>query len=317
MSGQQAPPGLAYWARHIEGQAATNPALVAEFAAQPGFAEACRTTMRTALGRANRDPVMARVTRDMSRLMYGYLVLYLDARNNGITLSAIQEFCSEIGLASPGRAAAILVHMRAIGYIKPSPTPTDRRTRGYVPSLEMKAALREAVTGETRALSMIEPEALRLAERLEDPEIFKAYLQRLGVSLANMMRNSRPGSIALFADRNAGMIVLFDILTSAAEGDSYPPRGVLNMSVTALAAKFQVSRSHVFRLLRDAEKAGYLKRNADEQTGTITEKFAADLIEFHAYVFMGISLCAHFALTSNSGDPARSNGEFVISGVAV
>lgn len=302
MSGQQAPPGLAYWAHHIEGQATTNPALVAQFAAQPGFAEACRTTMRTALARANRDPVMARVTRDMSRLMYGYLVLYLDARNNGITLSAIQDFCSEIGLASPGRAAAILVHMRAIGYIKPNPTP-DRRTRGYVPSPEMKAALREAITGEARALALIEPEALRVAERLEDPAVFKAYLQRLGVSLANMMRTSTPGSIALFADRNAGMIVLFDILTSAAEDDVYPPRGTLNMSVTALAAKFQVSRSHVFRLLRDAEKGGYLKRNADEQTGTITEKFAADLIEFHAYVFMGISLCAHFALTSNSGDP--------------
>jgi DNA-binding MarR family transcriptional regulator len=241
--------------------------------------------------------------------MYGYFVLYLDARNNGITLSAIQDFCREVGLASPGRAAAILVHMRAIGYIKPDPAPGDRRSRRYLPSPEMKAALREAIIGEAKALAQVEPEANRIAARLEEPEFFKAYVQRLGTSLTNLLRTNRPGSIALFADRNAGLIILFDILMSAAEGDEYPPRGRLAMSVTALSKKFEVSRSHVFRLLRDAEKAGYLKRDADEQNGTISESLRADIVEFHAYVFMGLAMCGHFALTSNTANAGTQAAE--------
>jgi hypothetical protein len=103
-------PGLAYWQAAVDGKLKVDPVDVALMAAHPSFADACRTAQRSAIVRDGRNKLQSRVTRDISRLFYGYLVIYLDA-SGGITLTAIRELCREIGLASPGRAQAILFHL--------------------------------------------------------------------------------------------------------------------------------------------------------------------------------------------------------------
>jgi IclR helix-turn-helix domain len=296
-----ASPGLAYWCSAIVAHKEIAPKDMAFMIAQPRFADACRASIRSSTERYGRNRLLSRVTRDISRLFYGYLVLYLDARG-GITLSAIQDLCRGIGLASPGRAQAILFHLRAIGYIKTDPASTDRRSRRYVPSPEMRDSLREALTDELRAFSLIEPDAGIAADRLIGPAFFRAFMMRFGKGLIAGLQTKPARVITHFAEPNAGLVILWDILSSAQDGDCYPPRGPLKMSVTELSQKYGVSRSHVFRMLRDAEKLGFLKRNADEQTGTITDVLARDVAEFQVAVFIGLAACcsAAFEMTAPS-----------------
>jgi hypothetical protein len=299
-------PGLAYWCSAIERQSALDPKATALMVAQPRFGDACRASFKGSVARHGRNKLLTRVTRDISRLAYGYLVVYLEARG-GITLKGIQELSQAIGVASPGRAQAILFHLRAIGYIQPDTANTNRRSRHYVPSPEMKANLREVLADELRAFSLIEPEAGIAADRLAEPDFFRAFMVRFGEGMVAGLKNRPARVISHFAERNAGLIILWDILLSAQEGDSYPPRGLLKMSVTELAQKYEVSRSHVFRLLRDAETLGLLKRNADEQTGTIEDVLADDVTEFQVTVFLGLAVCCHHAFQANctesSGPP--------------
>jgi hypothetical protein len=171
----------------------------------------------------------------------------------------------------------------------------------------MKENLREVMADELRAFSLIEPQAAVAADRLVEPDFFRAFMIRLGEGFVAGLKNRPARVISHFAERNAGLIILWDILLSAQEGDTYPPRGLLKMSITELSQKYGVSRSHVFRLLRDAEKLGFLKRNADDQTGTITDVLAHDVAEFQVTTFLGLSVCCHHAFQATA--PTRLQAE--------
>lgn len=294
-----ASPGLSYWSEATDRLKEPRRDAVALMLAQPRFADACRASLGRSLARHGRNKLLTRVTRDISRLIYAYLVVYLDARS-GITLKAIQELTNALNVASPGRAQAILLHLRAIGYIRPDPTSGDRRSHRYVPSPEMQENLREVIADELQAFSLIEPEAAVAADLLAEPAFFRAFMIRFGDGIITALQNKPSRAISLFAERNAGLVILWDIFLSAQEDASYPPRTTLKMSVTELAQKYGVSRSHVFRLLRDAENLGFLNRNADDQTGTITDELANDVADFHVVVFMGFAMCCQYAFEATS-----------------
>lgn len=295
--------GLAYWYEITKGAGKLAPHVFADMMARPRFADACQASHRFSIDRAGRNPVLARVTIDTSRLVYGYLVLYLDAQGE-ITLKAIQYLCREIGLASHGRAQAILFHLRAIGYLQRDPDSTDRRSRRYLPSPEMKEALRDCLGDELRAFSLIEPEAERAAAMLSDPEFFRAFLLRFGKGIVDALKFRNERAISLFTNSNAGLVMLWDVLLSAEEGDGYPPRGPLKMSVRELARKYGVSRTHILRLFRSAETRGLLTRNAEGQTITLNDIFARDIVEFEIIVFLGMATCAQHAFEARAGSPA-------------
>ena len=292
--------GLAYW-RDAVSAGKIPPHIFTEMMTHPRFADACRASQRFSVENAGRDPVLARVTIDTSRLVYGYLVLYLDARG-AITLKAVQDLCADIGLASHGRAQAILFHLRAIGYLQRDPDNTDRRSRRYLPSQEMKAALRACIAGELRAFALMEPEAGRAAERLVEPEFFRVFVHRFGEGIVHALKYRRIRPIGHFTESNAGYVMLRDVLLTAKDDDSYPPRGPLKMSVRELARKYNVSRTHILRVFRGAETRGLLTRNPDAQTVTLDDAFGLDIAEFETTVFLGMATCAQHALEKTVSD---------------
>src|SRR5690242_9106947 len=101
--------------------------------AHPRFPEACVRSAHNSLKRLEGNSVTARLAKDLSRVFYGIFALYLDARGE-LTLTGIQEFCVETGLASPGRAAAILLQLRMMGYVIRDPSPSATRRQRYVPA---------------------------------------------------------------------------------------------------------------------------------------------------------------------------------------
>jgi len=291
--------GLAYWSAAVEGQRDVDPEAVAAMAGHPRFAEACWMIIALSLARYGRNAGNTRFARDFSALVYAYLVVYLDARG-GITSTAIIDLCREAGVASAGRARAILFLLKRTGYIRADPANGDRRTRRYVASPELRAAVCGIITDQLRAFALIEPDAGHAADRLVEDDFCRAFLLRFGESLIASVKARPVRPISLFTQCNAGTLILFGILASAKARDVYPPREALRMSATELAQKHEVSRSHVSRLLREAERRGYLKRNADDQTGTIEEIFARELIEFQTIIFTGLAHCCQYAFRATA-----------------
>lgn len=256
--------------------------------AHPRFEEAIRLSMHKSLVRYGQTPLMAHISKDVVRIFYGYFALALDAAG-GLTLTGMQQLCKDLGISSFGRAQAMLLHMRMIGFITPNPETSDRRSKPYIPTPAMVSAFRAVMIEEALCYSIIDPRVAELVDLLNDPLFFGAYVLAISEGLKNMIRNQRPNPIKLFAERAAGMLILYKICQSAQEGDSYPPCGQVQISVAGLSKAFGVSRSHTLKLLRDAEANRYLSRNAEENTGLIAEPLRVELMRAHCAAFIGIS----------------------------
>lgn len=280
----------------------------AELTAHPQFERACKLAASIVLDRWESVPEAGYILKDVVRFFYAVFALYLDAGEEGLTFSSMRAFCTDAGFGTQTRARAMLVHMRLIGFIKPDPNPSDRRVKRYIPSPVMKAALQETLKAELTALSLIAPDASEAIARFTEPEFFRTYIRTLGEGMLDILKQEKPNPTQLFARRDAGLLVLYKMLLSGEDGDVYPPQGPVQMSVAGMAKQFKVSRSHVLKLLRDAEKKGYLHRNSDERAGTLRDALRKSVIEFHVMVFIGIAACAYRALEAVDAISGRVDG---------
>jgi hypothetical protein len=284
-------PGLAHWHAAVARRLSLED--IGLMLAQPRFEEAARLFFAQSHSRRDRFPAFSRVLKDTRRALYGFMVLYLHARD-GITLARIRKVCEELNLASPGRAAAILVHMRMIGFVQPDPNQPNKREKRYLPTAELEGAIHTIAREDLHALSLVEPDAARAAQRLADPEFFRRFVLRAGEGLFTL-RHTLIGT-TFFAERDAGLSILYDVILSAEPGDVFPPKGTLRMSLKDLARRHGVSRAHVFRMFRDAEKLGLLSRNPDTQTGTLGDETRTALTTMAATMFIGYATCCEHAL---------------------
>jgi hypothetical protein len=241
----------------------------------------------------------------MRRFMAGFFVLHLDAEGE-VTLATIKALCREMGLASPGRATALLMQLRMIGYIVPAPVQKDRRARRYIPSPQMRACFEMFFRDTLLAAAMIEPEAQRVAENLSDPKIWRAFISKLAKGTAGIARLNTKNPLTPFANHTAGMGVIYTIVMSGDASDTFPPSGPVRMSVAALARQYKVSRAHVLRMLKMAEREGSLHRNSDDSTGALCAPLRQTLLEYWAVTLMGMLACAHAALDASGSKAAEA-----------
>lgn len=289
-------PGLAYWRSAIVGRDSIDPIAYKRLTTHPDFDRACIEAMQPTINRRHTDPGLVRLLVDAQRTTLGLFVLYLDARE-GVTLGGIHNLCRELGLGSPGRATAMLMGLRMMGYIVPDPVQRDRRSRRYIPTAMTREAFSKAFQYRGLAFAQIEPEAMRIAERFDDPAVFKAYLLQLGDGLSDVLkRGGASNGLDHFWSPNAGLGILFLIAISGEPGDVFPPRRPIPVSINGLANQFNVSRAHVRTLLRGAEEKGLLHRDAEASTVTFSEPLRDAIVEFHVVSFLAYAACACAAL---------------------
>jgi hypothetical protein len=286
--------GLAFWHAAIVGRSRIEPTTLARMTAHPRFIDACLISWRGSQALFQEEPLLGRSFKDISLGFFAVFAMWLDL-NGELTLSAIQDFCTEHDMASPGRVAALMTQLRKIGYVEPHPTQTGGRKRRYTVTPAMIAGFREIFRTELMALALIEPSAGAVADRLAEPALFAPFLTAMGLGMANIARNKVRSPVSLFAERNGGSLILAHIAASAGPGDSVPPRRPVPLSIAALARQFRVSRSHILRLLRDAEKEKLLQRHPDGSI-TLDEKLREAMLYYQAVNFMGHAACAHVAL---------------------
>jgi hypothetical protein len=283
------PRGVAWWAGQVKAEGWVSDTLAAEMAAQPRFNDAVRAHLRGTLAMQASNPMVLRLANDGVRLLLAYLALYMDARD-GLTRQAVRDLFGGIGLASPGRATAILMQLRLIKFIEPAAEQPDRRTKRYVPTAAMKTAFVELMTMGIEATALIEPDAAGFIPQFAAPAFFKGYALALGESMLTMLRRLEGLPRNMFTDATAGHLMLYRLVIGSQEAE-YPPRGALPFAASPLAREFKVARSHVRRTFDRAAALALIRYGEGGRSIVLSEPFRTQLVNLHAAMFVNNLRC--------------------------
>jgi hypothetical protein len=238
---------------------------IAVIMAAPEMERAVRGFAASYVAHFEHRPLLNLVTSDRGRLMMAWMALYFDALydpttpGSGLTVNRFKAACADTGLCSQGRAAAMLGVMRFAKHLEPI---TEAR-RGYSlrlsPTEKLRTAFRERIANTLRAMSMVMPEGRLGLDHLGDPVFERAFI--IGACQAFLERE-RPMTYCpharIFADRKAGMLILFSLILST-DGDGLPVDQPMTASIASLSKAFAVSRPQIKLLFRTAVEQGALR----------------------------------------------------------
>ncbi|MCW5693944.1 MAG: hypothetical protein KIT48_16425 [Pseudolabrys sp.] len=207
---------------------------------------------------------------DRGRLLIGYLAIYLHATRDprdptsGLTPTRVKTLCTEFDVCSPGRAGAMLSLMRFSGYLTPDIDIADRRQRRLIATDKLYALLRSRLKMHYTAMAPLFDDGQAMLAALDDKFVDGALVQA-------MVKRYRAGfrlltaapEVALFGERNGGMLILMSLVAAGDADDTVPPSRPVPVSIAGLARRFAVSRPHVLKLMREAEEQGLLERPHD------------------------------------------------------
>lgn len=249
--------------------------------ALPGFSSMARAVAaQWRLPEGDEDRFFAQNLRDLGRFLGSVYALYLHSTRGGLTRTRLAAMLEATNLSGPGRAQALLIFLQFIGYIRPAPSAgDDGRVRRFAPTPRVEAAFRRRITGELLAMQAMHPDMADTLANFDEPGAFERYMALMGQCFVAymMLRNPDGGpSLEVFSQRYAGMMLLGELLATAAPDDVFPPAGPMRHSVAALARKAGISRTQVRRAFRDAADQGFLEF-PDEGVALPTDLFRQHL----------------------------------------
>ena len=259
------------------------------------------------------DRILNALMSDRARVLFSHVALYLHYRGAengepGLTVGAMKDLCTQLKLCSRGRCEAMLALMRAAGYLAAAPN-LDRRRRPLVPTEKLFALHQDRWGTHFEALRQVLPEADCYRAALQDPEFIKAFVMTLGERFIDGLRIlGHSPALEMFAERNAGMIILYSLALGGPEDGPFPAVVPVDLSINALATRCSVSRKHVLTILRDAEAEGLLVRGGPANNEvTLLPRGREELEMFFATLFLYLAQSAEEALrASATANPAAA-----------
>lgn len=271
--------------------------LVSVLRRHPDFPSAMRRSANAAVAAHDHNRLLNRVISDRGRAVFGILALSLhfDPKEPaGLTASRMAEVCAEVAVCSRGRVKAILVLLRWAGYLAAARGARDLRRRPLAPTERMIEAYRSRWRQQLLLMSALCPEAGPVAERLDRPETFARYAVALGRLLRSGFRilDHAPALLPL-AERDNGLLLVLLLGLSGRDGWLVPGEPV-SATVTDLAARARVSRSHAVNVFRDAERLGLIARGSPaEGSRIICRPLLAESLEgFFAATYAAMATAA-------------------------
>jgi hypothetical protein len=224
------------------------------------------------------DKALDGIFKDAGRYLAAMWAMYLHV-SGGLTLPRLKEICAASGYLSPGRARALLLYMRYLGYVRPVSGRAHGETARYEPTATFTAAWRTHLRAALDAVCIVEPAVGLVLDRLEERAVLDSISRIQGDGLLASARDSDQSApfIRVFMHRHAGLQILWTLIL-ADEHDTFPPRKPMPFSIASTARRFGVSRIHVRRLLDEAMREKLL---ISDQDGTVTfTESARSMLEF-------------------------------------
>jgi DNA-binding MarR family transcriptional regulator len=280
------------------------PAAVAALRAHPRFSESMRAAAAGMVAHYSGNRLLNQLMNDRGRALFAHHAVYLHFSRtpgdpgSGLSVSRMKDLCVETQLCSRGRVEVMLGLLRAAGYLAPASEPADRRRRVLAPTDKLLALHRQRFQMHFGAMEAVLPEAALAGAAFDDPDFMPAFARILGRHFrAGLRLLTHAPELLLFAERNAGMVILFSLLLAGEADDVFPPTRPVQVSISALATKFSVSRKHVLTLLRDAESEGFLQRAGDRHDRIVLlPRVREGLQMFFATMFLYLARSADQAL---------------------
>ena len=290
-----------------------SPAAVAALRNHPGFPAAAREAARSLIPMYRADRFLNALMSDRARAVFAHVALFLHYRvtangEPGLTVGAMKDLCVDVKLCSRGRCEVMVALMRAAGFFVAAPGP-DRRRRPLAPAEKLFALHRERWGSHFAAMRHVLPEAESWRSALADPDFLKVLILALAEKyIAGLRLLDHAPNLGPFAERNAGMMILFSLALSGPDDGPFPATTPANLSINALATSFSVSRKHVLTLLSDAEAQHLLVRGGSANNEVTILPRGRDALEmFFAALFVYFAEGAEQAARATTG-PARSPG---------
>ncbi len=258
----------------------------------PAYVPAVRTLASRMLAAAAEDKALDGIAKDAGRYTATIWSLYLHA-TGGLTLPRLKEICAASGLLSPGRARAVLLFLRYLGFITPLPQEDRREPVRYAPTPALIKTWRRIVAEDFEAVRLVEPAIHVVARRLEEKIVLETYMRHIGEGLLVAARAGVGETVftRVFIHRHAGMQLLYWIILSADSDDEFPPAKPVSLSIAAIARQLRVSRVHIKRILNEAAREGFL--TFDDAGRIVLAEKARWLIRYAVSTAMiGFIICA-------------------------
>ncbi len=253
---------------------------VAALTAHPRFADAARALAANMLAAGESDKALDGVFKDAGRYVAALWALYLHV-TEGLTLPRLKEVCASSGYLSPGRARALLLYLRHLGYVEPITVGTRAAPSRYAPTPVFVAAWSAHLRAALEATRVVEPAVAVVLDRLDERAVFDGLARIQGALLLQSAQRLDQGDalIRVFQHRYAGLQVLFLLLIDGGT-DAFPSAGPIAFSITKVARRFGVSRIHLRRLLDEAQREGLL-HCAEDGAVTLSESARASIAFFY------------------------------------
>ncbi len=234
--------------------------------------------------------------------VFGYFALYLDATRDpedprsGLTPTRMKDVAMQWGVCSRGRVGGdARAHARR--RIRPARV-RPRRRPGQPPRSHQKLLdlHRQRLQGQFEAMRDLLPGVQPAPEHLHD----QAFQYGLVLGLADYfttgfrMLDQTP-ELKLFAERTAGMVILFSLRLNELEPS---PESSASASIAGLSRRFRVSRTHILRLLRDAERQELLSRIPGSEGIALAQPARDALERFFAVMFLYLAAGARAAFAA-------------------
>ncbi|MDQ0462925.1 AraC-like DNA-binding protein [Caulobacter ginsengisoli] len=261
----------------------------------PRLDEAIRHAARGALDLAREPGGLGRLYRDNGSHMIMVIALAEHFTKPGLTAMRFKALCHEAGLGSPGRAGALAAQLLDRGGLVEVRSSRDRREHRLRPTPELLAFIQARIRVDVEAAALVQPGVAEALARFDEPAFHPTYY----AAVARTMRQHgrRLGvlepELALFFDRTAGTLVLLDLLVSVPE---WPPGVVAPVSVSDWSGRLGVSRSHLLKLLRDADGAGLIAWRSAEHEAVLSGRLIEAVRDFFAFFLFGIAFVLFDAL---------------------
>lgn len=249
-----------------------------------------------------------RILNDRARFVMATVMMFLhfghrpDVANSGLTASRLREICVGVGLCSAGRVEAMLLTMRASGYLERAEA-SDRRVRRYVPTAKLVELHRERHRRVLSALDILRNDA-GYASRIcgaNDETFYRRFVLALGQGyLAGYRLVDFAPELQKVIDRDVGLPLMLCVLLASPDYIDFAPEDMRTISVAGLARRFDVSRIHVRSVLRDAESVQLLVRDDDTAQVAALPALIDALENFFASAFVFTESCAQIALAGDA-----------------
>lgn len=270
----------------------------ARFAVHPALGEAARAMARNMSAAGEADKALGGIFKDAGRYGVSFFAVYLHY-SGGLTLPRLKNVTHL--LSSPGRARAVLLYLRYLGFIARG-VARPGEPQLFLPTQRCLDAWTKHLEAALRAYAVIEPAAQGLLDRFAEPEVVARFARiHAEILLSTMDVDAHKLQAPIFRvilHRNAGSQILWILLLSE-DTDTFPPVRTRPLAIADIARRAGVSRTHVRRLLRDAAAEGLVTHGADDRV-VFGENFQASLVDFYASQFAWLGL----AVTAMA-EPAR------------